>query len=42
MIVLSLDGNYHQMVKPLQENVRMKVFFDNSIVSIMNYLHGVE
>jgi hypothetical protein len=26
MIVLSLDGSYYQMVKPLQENFRVKIF----------------
>jgi hypothetical protein len=32
MVVLSLDDNYHQMVKPLHENFRVKVFSDDSII----------
>jgi hypothetical protein len=45
MVVLLLDRSYCQMVKLLQENLRMKVFFLNfndSIVSIVNYFHGIE
>ncbi len=41
-IILSLDGSYHEMAKQSQENSRVKVFFDNNIVNIVNYLHGIE
>jgi hypothetical protein len=42
MIVLSLDGTYHQMAKQFQENFKVKVFFENSIANITNYLHETE
>jgi hypothetical protein len=38
MIILSLGGSYRQMVKPLQENFRMKIFFYSGTVNTTNYL----
>ncbi len=41
-VVSSLNGNYRYMAKQFQDNSKVKVFSNDSIVNVMNYFHRIE
>ncbi len=42
MVIFSVHGSYHQMAKQPHMNFKVKVFSNNNIVNIVNYIRGTE
>jgi hypothetical protein len=42
MVILLIHGSYHQMAKQPQMNFKVKVFSNDNIVNIVNYIHRSE
>jgi hypothetical protein len=42
MVIPSLDDSYSQMAKQFQNNSKVKVFFDDNTINMLNYLRGTK